>query len=224
MSNNILQVKNLTKIYYLDKVPVEALKGIYLDIKEGDFVSITGPSGAGKSTLLHIVGLLDLPTTGNIILGNSDVSNLNEKQLAELRLKFVGFVFQFFNLFCELTALENVMLPMMMAGHTPIESQEKAKELLKEVKLGGRLNHKPSELSGGQQQRVAIARSLINNPKILLADEPTGNLDSKTADEVFNLLQRLNQKGQTIIFITHEELLAKKASRIIRLFDGKIAF
>jgi len=222
MNQNIIQIKNLTKTYYLGKISIEALREVSLDIKEGDLVSIIGPSGAGKSTLLHIVGLLDTPTSGKIILYGEDISRLNGNRLAKLRLEYIGFVFQFFNLFYELTALENVMLPMMMKGYSSMKSQEKAKKLLEEVGLKDRFYHKPNELSGGQQQRVAIARSFINNPKLLLLDEPTGNLDSKTATEIYDLLKELNQKGQTIIFITHEELLAKKARRIIRLVDGKI--
>lgn len=223
MVDNIVQIQNLTKTYHLGKVPVPALKGINLNIKKSDFVSITGPSGAGKSTLLHLLGLLDTATSGKLILAGNDVSTLRETQLADLRLKHIGFVFQFFNLFYEITALENVMLPLMMAGSSNGNTQSRARQLLEDVGLKERINHKPSELSGGQQQRVAIARSLINNPEILLADEPTGNLDSQTASEILELLKELNHKGQTIIFVTHEQALAEKAKTKVRLVDGKIA-
>lgn len=220
---NIVQIENLTKTYYLGKVPVPALKGIDLNVKKGDFVSITGPSGAGKSTLLHLLGLLDTATSGRLILAGNDISKLKETQLADLRLKHIGFVFQFFNLFFEMTALENVMLPLMMVGNSNGNLQSKAKQLLEEVGLKERIEHKPSELSGGQQQRVAIARSLINNPEILLLDEPTGNLDSQTTEEILELLREFNRKGQTIIFVTHEQFLADKAKTKVKIVDGKIA-
>lgn len=220
--DNIIELRELKKTYYMGKVATEALRGIDLEIKRGDFVSITGPSGAGKSTLLHILGLLDSSTGGKMVLNGRDISKLDDSQRADLRLKHIGFVFQFFNLFYEMTALENVMLPLMMVDNSNGNLQSRAKQLLEEVGLKERIEHKPSELSGGQQQRVAIARSLINNPEILLADEPTGNLDSQTTAEILELLKELNRKGQTIVFVTHEDFLAKKAKRKVRIVDGKV--
>lgn len=220
--DNIIELKDIKKTYYLGKVATEALKGINLEIKRGDLISITGPSGAGKSTLLHILGLLDSATGGKMILSGKDISNFDDRERAQMRLKHIGFVFQFFNLLYELTALENVSLPMMMSGVPQLEAEKKARELLERVELGECTNHKPSELSGGQQQRVAIARSLVNNPEILLADEPTGNLDSQTTQEILALMKSLNKKGQTIVFVTHEDYLAKEAKRTIRIVDGKV--
>lgn len=219
---DIVRVENLTKVYQMGKVPVRALDQVDLEVEEGGFVSIIGPSGAGKSTMLNMLGLLDNPTDGEIFIKGKKTSTLTQTEKAGVRLTNLGFVFQFFNLFPELTALENAMLPLMMAGHPGRECRRRAEELLQKVGLGDRLHHKPAELSGGQQQRVAIARALVNGPELLLADEPTGNLDSKTAEQVLELFNDLHREGQTIILVTHEETLARKTKRIIRLVDGRV--
>lgn len=206
----------------LGKVPVNALRGVNLEVESGDFMAIVGPSGSGKSTLLNLIGALDRPTEGKVIIDGVDVSTLNDDQLAELRRR-IGFVFQFFNLIPRLTASENVELPLAIAGVNKRQRKEKTVELLKAVGLSERANHNPTELSGGEQQRVAIARALANDPRFLLLDEPTGNIDSKTADMLISLLKKLNEeRGVTIIMITHDPNIAKQAKHIVRILDGKI--
>ncbi len=221
MGNSIIMTRNLTKIYKMGKIEFSALNGVDLEIEEGEFVAIMGSSGSGKTTLLNMIGLLDFPTGGKIFLDNTDVATMDEQQRASYRLKKIGFVFQFFNLLNELTSAENVMLPGMIKGNT--NSREKALELLQLVGLKERAGHKPSELSGGQQQRVSIARALINDPRLILADEPTANLDSSSAMQVVNLLRKLrNEQNQTIVMVTHELELGKLADRIIWLKDGMV--
>jgi putative ABC transport system ATP-binding protein len=205
-----------------DDVEVAALKGINLEIKKGEFVAIIGPSGSGKSTLMHMIGILDQPTSGVVKLEGDDVEKLPEKKLAELRNKHIGFVFQAFNLLPKTSALENVELPMIYSNIPGSERKKRATEALKIVGLGERLNHTPAQLSGGQQQRVAIARALVTNPSLILADEPTGNLDSKAGDEIIALLKELNKKGNTIVLVTHEREIAEKAKRIVEVKDGLI--
>ena len=220
----VVELKDIYKIYCMGSVCVNALNGVDLKIQPGEFVAIMGPSGSGKSTMMHIIGALDLPSKGKVLLGGTDVSNLEEDDLAKIRGQKIGFVFQDFNLIPTLTALENVMLPMLFQDtDKSIELQEKhCKALLTLVGLGERVHHKPTELSGGQQQRVAIARSLVNDPEIILADEPTGALDSKSSEEIMDLLKDLNKKGKTVIIITHDKTVAKAAKRNINLKDGKI--
>jgi putative ABC transport system ATP-binding protein len=218
----IVEAINLKKTYMLGKVPVEALRGVNLKIEAGDFISILGPSGSGKSTMLNLIGALDKPTAGTLLIDGVDIAKLNDNQLSELRLK-IGFVFQFFNLIPRLTAKANVELAMSIANMSRTERSKRATELLETVGLKERINHKPAELSGGQQQRVAIARALANNPKFLLLDEPTGNVDSKTASEVLALIQKLNREhGVSIIMVTHDEKLAHEAKRTVQMFDGEI--
>jgi putative ABC transport system ATP-binding protein len=218
----IVEAINLKKTYMLGKVPVEALRGVNFKVEAGDFVSILGPSGSGKSTMLNLIGALDKPTSGTLLIDGVDIGKLNDNQLSELRLK-IGFVFQFFNLIPRLTAKANVELAMSIANMGKAERSKRAVELLETVGLKERINHKPAELSGGQQQRVAIARALANNPKFLLLDEPTGNVDSKTANEVLNLIQKLNrEKGVSIIMVTHDQKLAQEAKRTVQMFDGEI--
>ncbi len=220
---DVIRTQGLTKIFHMGKVAVPALNGIDLSVERGEFVAIMGSSGSGKSTLLNLIGMLDAPTAGKVFIDGCDVSSLQESARAEIRLRRIGFVFQFFNLFPELTALENVMVPLMMAGQDGSACQEKALTLLTTVGLEHRLHHKPSELSGGQQQRATIARALINDPALVLADEPTANLDSKTAAEVLDLLRKLNmERGQTIILVTHEDEWGARADRIIHLRDGRL--
>lgn len=207
----------------MGKVIVQALRGVSFNVTEGEFLAVLGPSGSGKSTLLHLVGCLDRPDDGEILFEGRNVLMLSDDELAELRLKGIGFVFQFFNLLSRLTALENVMLPLILAGVSDREAYEKAQKLLELVGLGERLNHRPAELSGGEQQRVAIARALINNPKLVLADEPTGNLDTKSGWEIVNLMKKLNEEmKQTFIVVTHDPQIAEVANRIIYLKDGLI--
>lgn len=217
----IVEAVNLKKTYMLGKIPVDALQGANLKVKRGDFLAILGPSGSGKSTLLNLIGALDKPTSGTLLIDSVDISKLNDNQLTEIRSR-IGFVFQFFNLIPRYTAKANVELPMSIAGANKAERQKRAKELLETVGLKGRLDHKPSELSGGQQQRVAIARALANNPQFLLLDEPTGNIDSKTAKEIIALLKQLNDDGVTIIMVTHDQSVAKQAKRTVTVFDGRI--
>jgi putative ABC transport system ATP-binding protein len=207
----------------MGKVIVPALRGISFDVEESEFLAVLGPSGSGKSTLLHIIGCLDRPDEGEILFEGINILSLTDDGLAELRLKKIGFVFQFFNLLPRLTALENVKIPLTLAGISDKEADERARNLLELVGLGKRLNHKPSELSGGEQQRVAIARALINNPKLVLADEPTGNLDTKSGWEIVSLMRKLNEElGQTFIVVTHDPQIAEAADRIIYLKDGLI--
>ncbi len=220
----VVELKNVYKIYSMGKVNVNALNGADLKITKGEFVSIMGPSGSGKSTMMHIIGALDLATSGKVFIDNIDLSTLSEDQLSVIRGKKIGFVFQDFNLIPTLTAIENVMLPMLFQEEKMDEDkrQKHCEALLSLVGLGDRTGHKPSELSGGQQQRVAIARSLVNSPEIVLADEPTGALDSKSSQEIMDLLVDLNKEGKTVIIITHDKNVAKFAKRNIFLKDGKI--
>jgi len=220
---DVVSVRNVSKIYRMGKVDFQALNGINLKIAPSESLSIIGPSGSGKSTLLHLIGCLDRPTSGEIFIDGVDTSKLSEPKLAEIRRKKVGFVFQFFYLVPTLTALENVELPMMFAGLGDREKRERAKELLRLVNLADRMNHKPSELSGGERQRVAIARSMANEPKIILADEPTGNLDSVSGKEIIGLLSRLNEeKGVTLVIVTHDPYIASITGRSVYLKDGQI--
>lgn len=216
----IIHLDNIWKIYQIGDVKVEALRGATLTINLGEFVAITGPSGSGKSTMMNMVGALDVPSKGAIYLDGHDISKLRESKLAEIRGKKIGFVFQQFNLISTLTALENVMLPMEFQEKE--DAEEKAKKALELVGLKDRMYHKPKELSGGQQQRVAIARALANDPEVILADEPTGNLDSKTGKEIMELFGKLHDEGKTIILITHDVGLIKYGKRVIKLFDGKV--
>ena len=219
---SIIKTENLVRHFTVGTQTVEALRGVSLDIDKGEFVAIMGPSGSGKSTLMNIIGCLDSPTSGTYFLNNKNVSTLDDDALALIRNHEIGFVFQNFHLLARNTALDNVMLPLKYAGIDKSEQEEIAMEVIKSVDLESRAHHQPSELSGGQQQRVAIARALVNKPSILFADEPTGNLDSKTGDDVMNLFTNLHKQGQTIILITHEIDVANQAERIISIKDGKI--
>ena len=219
---SIIKTENLVRHFTVGTQTVEALRGASLDIDKGEFVAIMGPSGSGKSTLMNIIGCLDSPTSGTYYLNNKNVSTLDDDALALIRNHEIGFVFQNFHLLARNTALDNVMLPLKYAGIDKSEQEEIAMEVIKSVDLESRADHQPSELSGGQQQRVAIARALVNKPSILFADEPTGNLDSKTGDDVMNLFTNLHKQGQTIILITHEIEVANQAQRIISIKDGKI--
>ena len=220
--NVVVRITEVKRTYFMGKVEVNALRGINLKIQKGEFVSIMGPSGCGKSTLMHIVGCLDRPSSGHVHLDEVDVDELDDNSLAEIRNKKVGFVFQTFNLLPKLNAIENVELPLIYAGVGLEARRQKATELLEIVGLKERMFHKPSELSGGQSQRVAIARSLANDPSIILADEPTGNLDSKSGDEIIHLFQDLNRRGITLIIVTHDQDIADHSKRIIRLKDGLV--
>ena len=217
----VVEAIDLKKTYMLGKIPVEALRGVNLKVESGDFLAVLGPSGSGKSTLLNLVGALDKPTSGTLLIDGVDVSKLSDNQLSDLRRR-VGFVFQFFNLIPRFTARDNVELSLSIAGVSKSERKKRAEELLETVGLSDRINHKPAELSGGQQQRVAIARALANKPKFLLLDEPTGNIDSKTAREIMRLIKKLNEEGVTIIMVTHDQHLAREAKRIVQMFDGVI--
>ena len=219
---NVIEVNNITKHYLLGTQTVEALRGVSFGIKQGEFIAIMGPSGSGKSTLMNIIGCLDSPTNGTYHLNNKEVSTLEGDELAGIRNKEIGFVFQNFHLLARNSALDNVMLPLKYAGFNKQDQLNKAKDTLSKVGLESRISHQPSELSGGQQQRVAIARALVNNPSILFADEPTGNLDSQTGHDVMQLFHNLHQQGQTIILITHESDIASEAERIIHIKDGLI--
>lgn len=218
----IIETDKISKKYTMGNQIVEALKSISISIDKGEYVAFMGPSGSGKSTLMNIVGCLDSPTTGTYSLNNKLVSEMTENELADTRNKEIGFVFQTFNLLPRATALENVALPLIYAGYSKSDRSEMAMQALENVNLADRYHHRPNELSGGQRQRVAIARALVNNPSILLADEPTGNLDTKTSYEIMNLFQQLHDKGHTIIMVTHEDDIAHYAHRIIRLRDGEI--
>lgn len=222
MAFPVIETTDLVKTYMLGKVPVRALRGVNLIVKKGDFVAILGPSGSGKSTLLNMVGALDNPTEGKVWINGIDISTLNDNKLTELR-QSIGFVFQFFNLIPRLSARGNVELPLSIAGLGKNKRRKRAEELLTSVGLKERMSHKPAELSGGERQRVAIARALANNPEFLLMDEPTGNIDSKTARELISLVKQLNENaGVTIIIITHDENLANQAKRIVRMLDGSV--
>ena len=218
----MIETKNLVKEYELGTQRVKALNGINLSVDKGEFISIMGPSGSGKTTLMNIIGCLDTPTNGTYNLNNKPVSKLSDDELAKIRNEEIGFVFQSFHLLARNSALNNVMLPLKYAGCKESEAIERSNLALEKVGLSDRKNHSPSELSGGQQQRVAIARALVNNPSILFADEPTGNLDSKTGTDVMNLFKELNENGQTIILITHEDSIADQSNRIITIMDGLI--
>jgi putative ABC transport system ATP-binding protein len=218
----LIELKNVAKTYLMGENIVRALDGVSIKIKKGEFVAIIGPSGSGKSTLMHILGLLDTATSGKVFLNGKDVSSLSEEERSTLRSKHIGFVFQSFNLLARTSALDNVEMPLIYSGVATKERIERAKEALEAVGLSDRLSHFPSQLSGGQQQRVAIARALVGNPDLILADEPTGNLDSKSGKEILEFLSRLNKKGHTIILVTHEKEIASHARRKIELMDGKV--
>lgn len=219
----VIEIKSLTKEYKVGTQIVKALQGVDLTIETGEFVAIMGPSGSGKSTLMNVLGCLDSPSSGKYILNGEHVETLSDERLAKVRNAEIGFVFQTFNLLLRYTALENVMLPLIYAGVSKEERLRKSKEALESVDLLNRQHHKPNELSGGQRQRVAIARALVNNPAIILADEPTGNLDSKTSYDIMTLFTEIHKKGCTIVLVTHEDDIAHYAHRIVRLFDGKIS-
>ncbi|MDR6300489.1 ABC transporter ATP-binding protein [Mesonia maritima] len=220
--SNVIEIKEIKRDFQLGQETVKVLKGIDLTIEKGEYVAFMGPSGSGKSTLMNLLGCLDTPTSGTYILNNHDVSKLTDDELAEIRNKEIGFVFQTFNLLPRTTALDNVALPMIYAGKSKQDRDERAKEVLKNVGLGDRMDHKPNQLSGGQRQRVAVGRALVNKPSIILADEPTGNLDSKTSVEIMKLFDEIHAAGNTVILVTHEEDIAEHAHRIIRLRDGII--
>ncbi|WP_375234773.1 ABC transporter ATP-binding protein [Winogradskyella sp.] len=222
MSENVIEIRNIIRDFKLGQETVHVLKGIDLDIKRGDYVAIMGPSGSGKSTLMNILGCLDTPTAGSYNLNDKDVSKLSDDDLAEIRNTEIGFVFQTFNLLPRTTALENVALPMIYAGASKKERIARASTVLTDVGLDDRMDHKPNQLSGGQRQRVAVGRALVNKPSIILADEPTGNLDSKTSLEIMQLFDEIHDKGNTVIMVTHEEEVAQHARRVIRLRDGMI--
>ena len=218
----LIEIRDLVKVYEMGSVSVLALDGISLDVDQGDYVAIMGPSGSGKSTLMNLIGCLDTPTAGTYRLNGQMVNELSDDELARIRNKEIGFVFQTFNLLARTTALENVEVPLVYAGVPRQERHSRARDMLARVGLADRIGHQPSELSGGQRQRVAVARALINEPSILLADEPTGNLDSRTGNEIMELFDRLNREGHTIIVVTHEEDIADHAHSVVRLRDGKI--
>lgn len=220
--NPVIKIQQITRDFPLGQEIVKVLKGVDLDIGRGEYVALMGPSGSGKSTLMNILGCLDTPTSGSYELNGTNVSTMTDDELAEVRNKEIGFVFQTFNLLPRTTALENVALPMIYAGASKTERTKRAEEVLKSVGLADRMDHKPNQLSGGQRQRVAVGRALVNKPSIILADEPTGNLDSKTSEEIMMLFDEIHQSGNTVILVTHEEEIAQRAKRIIRLRDGMI--
>jgi putative ABC transport system ATP-binding protein len=222
MAKPVIKVQDLTKVYQMGTQEVRALDGVSFDVMENEYIAIMGPSGSGKSTLMNLIGCLDTPTSGNYILNGEDVSKFDDADLAEVRNREIGFVFQTFNLLPRTDCLSNVELPLIYSGVKTAERYERAAKTLERVGLGDRIDHKPNELSGGQRQRVAIARALVNNPSILLADEPTGNLDTQTGDEIMMLFEELYRMGNTIIVVTHEPEIAEHARRIIRLRDGQI--
>jgi len=221
--DKVIEIKNVVKNYQVGTVIVRALRSVTLDIERNEYVAIMGPSGSGKSTLMNILGCLDTLTKGQYILNGTDVSQLEDNDLAEIRNKEIGFIFQTFNLLPRYTAHENVMLPLIYAGISKSERDEISRRILDSVGLSDRIMHRPNELSGGQRQRVAIARAMVNNPSIILADEPTGNLDSKTSVDIMKLLDTIHREGNTVILVTHEEDIARNAKRIIRLMDGEVA-
>ena len=223
MNQEVIQLNEISRHFVVGTETVKALRSITLTIERNEFVALMGPSGSGKSTLMNLLGCLDTPTGGNYFLNGNDVSKLNDNQLAEIRNKEIGFIFQTFNLLPRSTALENVTLPLIYAGMSKASRIERAKKVLEDVQLTDRITHKPNELSGGQRQRVAVARALVNDPSIILADEPTGNLDSKTSIEIMGLLEEIHKAGNTIIVVTHEEDIAQHAHRIIRLIDGNVS-
>lgn len=220
--SSVIKIRNITRDFFLGQEIVKVLRGIDLEIEKGEYVALMGPSGSGKSTLMNLLGCLDTPTSGEYILNGKDVSKMSDDELAEIRNKEIGFVFQTFNLLPRTTALENVALPMIYAGASKSERKERAEKVLSDVGLADRMDHKPNQLSGGQRQRVAVGRALVNKPSIILADEPTGNLDSKTSVEIMNLFDEIHAAGNTVILVTHEEEIALHAHRIIRLRDGVI--
>ncbi|RBQ03319.1 ABC transporter ATP-binding protein [Pedobacter miscanthi] len=222
MEKPLITIKEIGRKYVIGSEVIHALKSVSLDINKGEFVALMGPSGSGKSTLMNILGCLDTPSSGTYILNGTNVSHMTDDALAEVRNKEIGFVFQTFNLLPRSTSLDNVALPLIYAGTSKKDRTARASEALKNVGLGNRMDHKPNELSGGQRQRVAVARALINNPSIILADEPTGNLDTKTSVEIMGLLEEIHSKGNTIILVTHEEDIAQHAHRIVRMRDGLI--
>ncbi len=222
MVKPILQLINVGKTYQSDSNSIEVLKNINFQINQGDFIAIMGPSGSGKSTLMNIAGCLDTPTSGKVIFEGKDVSKLSEAELAQIRNKKIGFVFQSFNLIPRTTALDNAQLPLVYAGFNQEKRNQITKEKLEKFGLGERIYHFPNQLSGGEEQRVAIVRALVNNPAIVLADEPTGNLDSKTGKEILEIFTQLNKQGNTIVLVTHDHDIAKKAKKIIKIYDGKI--
>jgi putative ABC transport system ATP-binding protein len=222
MTQEVIKLENIKRYFKIGDVEVQALRGINLIINKGEYVALMGPSGSGKSTLMNIVGCLDTPSAGKYWLSEQDVSQMDDDELAEIRNKEIGFVFQTFNLLPRSTALDNVALPLVYAGYSRTERNERALKTLESVGLADRTDHKPNELSGGQRQRVAIARALINNPSIILADEPTGNLDTKTSYEIMELMEKIHEEGNTVIIVTHEEDIARRAHRIVRLRDGVV--
>lgn len=218
----VIKIRKISRDFKMGQEILHVLKSIDLDIEKGEYVALMGPSGSGKSTLMNILGCLDTATSGTYELSGVNVSTMTDDELAEIRNKEIGFIFQTFNLLPRTTALENVALPMIYAGASKAERTKRAEEVLHDVGLADRMDHRPNELSGGQRQRVAVGRALVNNPSIILADEPTGNLDSKTSEEIMNLIDAIHQKGNTVILVTHEEEIAQRAKRVIRLRDGMI--
>lgn len=218
----LLELKNIAKKYRIGTEEVNALRSITLNIEKGEYVALMGPSGSGKSTLMNIIGCLDTPSDGGYVLNGKEVSKMSDEELADIRNREIGFIFQTFNLIPRSNALDNVALPLVYAGLKKTERLKRAEEALKDVGLGDRMKHKPNELSGGQRQRVAVARALVNDPSIILADEPTGNLDSKTSEEIMSLFEDIHRRGNTIIVVTHEEDIAQHAHRIVRIKDGNI--
>jgi putative ABC transport system ATP-binding protein len=222
VTDTVIDIQEIGKTYRIGEVVVHALRSVDLNIKKGEYVALMGPSGSGKSTLMNVLGCLDTPSRGTYALNGTQVSKMTDNELAEIRNKEIGFIFQTFNLLARNTAIDNVALPLVYAGVSKKERIARAEKTLTDVGLGDRMEHKPNELSGGQRQRVAIARALVNNPSIILADEPTGNLDTKTSHEIMDLLEQIHENGNTVIIVTHEEDIAKRAKRIVRLRDGVV--